>query len=44
MKNICGGVGETLNKLFFHKIVRVLKFLIQNLTCFEIFVLKPDTF
>ena len=35
---------ETLDKLFFHKIVRVLKLLIQNLTCCEIFVLKPDTF
>ena len=37
-------LGETLNKLFFHKIVRVLKFLIQNLTCCKIFVLKSDAF
>ena len=37
-------LGETLNKLFFHEIVRVLKFLIQDLTCCKIFVVKSDTF
>ena len=37
-------LGETLNKLFFHKIVRVLKFLIQDLTYCKNFVLKSDTF
>ena len=37
-------LGETLNKLFFHNIVRVLKFSIQNLTCCKIFVLKSNTF
>ena len=43
VKNICGGLGETLNKLFFHEIVHVLKFLIQDLTCCKIFVSKSDT-
>ena len=37
-------LGETLNKLFFHKIVRVLKFVIQTQTCCKFFVLKSDRF
>ena len=42
--NICGGLKWDFKIIFFHKIVRVLKILIQNLTRFESFVLKSDTF
>ena len=35
-------LGETLKWIFFHKIVRVLKFLFKNLARFKIFSLKSD--
>ena len=37
-------LGETLKYFVFHKIVRVLLNLIENLTCCKFFVLKSDMF